>query len=195
MLLFYKEHGVPCRVEPDELLEFIRRGWFKPEGKRYKKLVDGTLDYPREFTSEYLIVPEYSLATNFVIEDDDILLTGDANILALYFRARDKKDREKLFAAIKSIPFTYAAYRDTFTHEVVVWVKANPAISKYELYAVHGQLGSLYYRLTDYEASGLGSSFRDTIDVSFDPNLYINPDSLPTSEIPEIVKQGLVNHQ
>ena len=195
MLLFYKEHGVPCRVEPDELLEFIRRGWFKPEGKRFKKLVDGTLDYPREFTSEYLIVPEYSLATNFVIEGDDILLTGDANILALYFRAHDKKDREKLFAAVKSIPFTYAAYRGNGPNVVIVWAKANPAISPDELSSVHGQLRSIYYRLTNYEATGLGSDVEHTIDVSFDPNLYINPDSLPTSEIPEIVKQGLVNHQ
>lgn len=195
MLLFYKEHGVPCRVEPDELLEFIRRGWFKPEVERFKKVMDGTLDYPPEFTSEYSIVPEYSLATDFVIEGDDILLTGDANILALYFIAPKEKDCEKLFAAVKSIPFTYAAYRSNGPNVAIVWVKANPAISPDELSSVHGQLRSLYYRLTNYEATGLGEELNHTINVSFDPNLYINPASLPTSEIPEIVKQGLVNHQ
>ena len=156
--------------------------------------MDGTLDYPPEFTSEYPIVPEYSLATDFVIEGDDILLTGDANILALYFIAPKEKDCEKLFAAVKSIPFTYAAYRDTFTHVLVVWVKANPAINPDELSSAHVQLRSLYYRLTNYEATGLGEELNHTIDVSFDPNLYINPDSLPTSEIPESVKQGLFNH-
>lgn len=195
MILFCMEHGVPCRVEPDELLEFIKRGWFKPEVERFKKVMDGTLDYPLEFTSEYLIVPEYSLATDFVIDDDDILLTGDTNILALYFIAPYERDCEKLYAAVKSIPFTYAAYRGNGPNVVIVWAKANPAISPDELSSVHGQLRSIYYRLTNYEATGLGSDVEHTIDVSFDPNLYINPDSLPTSEIPEIVKQGLVNHQ
>lgn len=190
MILFHKEHGVPCRVEPDELLEFIKRGWFKPEVEHFKKVMDGTLDYPPEFTSEYLIVPEYSLATDFVIEDDDILLTGDTNILALYFIAPYERDCEKLYAAVKSIPFTYAAYRGTYTNEVVVWAKANPAINPDELSSAHVKLRSIYYRLTNYEATGLGSDVEHTINVSFDPDLFINPASLTTSEIPENVKQA-----
>ena len=165
------------RVLPEVLLQSIQQGEYATEVNRIRSLLTENGAEVRQSLTLFAHLPKYAPAGDLFLIDGELELVDYTQMVALEYRVVDNGQVQSLFEAVSGDKYTYAAYVNAFGNGVIIWVKTDTPMKRNSHRWTHLALQTYYRELTGVGAENNGSEWGDTFEVSFDPDLFHNPDA------------------